>query len=75
MLDSNNNETPGDGEGDDTEECGARLASWLTALTNPNQAAWPGEEWRQCGDIVTTLAGDHAAVCVDPTHNRCSLLL
>ena len=72
MFDSNNNETAGDGEGDDTEECGARLASWLTALTNPNQAAWPGEEWRQCGDIVTTLAGDQdrAAVCVDPTHNR-----
>ena len=70
MLDSNNNETPG--EGGDSEECGSRLASWLSALTNPNQAAWPGEEWRQCGDIVTTLAGDQdrAAVCVDPTHNR-----
>ena len=70
MLDSNNNETAGDS--DDTEECGARLAHWLSALTNPNQAAWPGEEWRQCGDIVATLAGDQhrAAVCVDPTHNR-----
>ena len=57
MLDSNNNETAGAGEGDDSEECGARLAHWLTALTNPNRAAWPGEEWRGCGDILTTLAG------------------
>ena len=72
MLDSNNNETAGAGEGDDSEECGARLAHWLTALTNPNRAAWPGEEWRGCGDILTTLAGGQhrAAVCVDPTHNR-----